>query len=152
MEAHRSSFDVSNASFVDLMVFYDRRNIQQFTTYVKTMRTWKKFYRDRLLVLFYDDIAQNPASVFGELCAHVGIDPEDLPQWQSEVKGTVFKGPEIPLRADMAEFLGKKYRPMVEHLEPMVERDLSSWLDPMPLAGERSALSSHVAEQDNPMG
>jgi hypothetical protein len=132
MEANRAGFDAANAPFIDLMVFYDRRNIHQFTTYVKTLKLWESFYREKLLVLFYDDVAQDPASVFSELCTHVGIDAEDLPEWRSRVNSTIFKGPEIPLRADMAEFLVKKYSPMVKRLEPMVERDLSSWLDPCP--------------------
>jgi hypothetical protein len=152
MDANRSGFDVANASFVDLMVFYDHQNIQQFTTYARTLRIWQEFYREKLLVLFYDDLVRDPASIFTELCTHVGIDPEDVPEWRSKVKSTIFKGPEIPLREDMAEFLAKKYRPMVEQLEPMVERDLSSWLDPMSLAGERAASPVDVAEQDHAVG
>jgi len=152
MEANRAGFDAANASFVDLMVFYDRRNIQQFSTYVKTLKIWKNFYRDKLLVLFYDDVTKDPASVFCELCTHVGIDAEDLPEWRSRVNNTIFKGPEIPLRADMAEFLVKKYRPMIKHLEPMVERDLSSWFNPVSPAGEAPGSAPHVAEKNHAVG
>jgi len=128
MVAQRRGFDAVNASLIDLMVFYERANVSQFTTYARTLRVWREFYHDDVLALFYDDVVKSPSNVYAELCRHIGINPDDLPHWRSEVDKIVFKGPDIPIRADIAEFLRKKYTPMVENLQHLADRDLSHWL------------------------
>jgi Sulfotransferase family len=130
MQAKRRDFDVTTASFVDLMVFYDAENIAQFSTYVGTLQRWRKYYRDQLLVGLYDDVVGDPQRFYRALCAHVGLEPEAVPDWQRRITAKIFQGPGHPLPAPMFEFLSRKYRRMIEELGPLVGRDLGHWLEP----------------------
>lgn len=130
MEAQRAGFDIAHASFIDLMVFYDAKRVDQFTTYVRTVNLWREFYGDQLLIMFYDDVKSDPEGACSRLYQHVGLEVETVPNWRAEARAEVFKGPGTPLRADMGTFLAKKYRPMVDRLENLVDRDLSEWRHP----------------------
>ena len=135
MEANlRLKVDLSNVSFVDLMVYYDRTNVAQFSTYATAVKLWKHRYGDQFFVGFYDDIARDPQEFYVTLCAHCGLDPEAVKNWRDRVKKVVFKGPDLALPAQMQEFLSKKYEPMIRELEQLLSRDLSDWLSPDPAA------------------
>ena len=102
MQAKRRGFDLGAASFVDLMVFYDAENISQFSTYVETIGRWRKFYRDQLFVGLYDDVAADPQEFYRVLCAHVGLDPAAVTNWQRRVTARIFPRPgQIAARADV---------------------------------------------------
>jgi len=130
MEAQRANFDVAQASFVNLMVFYDAKRVDQFTTYVRTINVWREFYGQQLLIMLYDDVKSDPESACTRLFQHVGLDVGAVPNWRSEARTEVFRGPGVPLRADLGTFLAKKYRPMVDRLENLIGRDLSEWRHP----------------------
>lgn len=127
MEAKRHNFDVSSASLIDLLVFYDQKNISQFTTYDVTIRRWQKYYRD-LFIGFYDDIAADPLSFYHDLCLHIGLAPNDVDDWKSRVRRRIFQGPDVPIPPDFAEFLRKKHAPMVHRLETLLQRSFECWL------------------------
>ncbi|MGQ0483938.1 MAG: hypothetical protein ACT4SY_01085 [Hyphomicrobiales bacterium] len=124
----RHKFDIAGARFVDLMVFYDRANVSQFSTYDTTFSVWRKPYGGQLLVGLYDDIVADAKAFYERLCAHCGLDPNAVPNWQERIERRVFKGPDIELPAQMHEFLLKKYRPMILKLQDLIDRDLSDWL------------------------
>lgn len=128
----RKKFDVANASFVDLMVYYDHTNVAQFTTYTKTIQLWREHFGDQLFIGLYDDISNDPHGFYQRLCAHCGVNPDNVPDWRTRIQKRIFKGPDIPLPPQMHEFLRKKYAPMIRELEPMIDRDLSDWLSDDP--------------------
>jgi hypothetical protein len=139
MQAKRRGFDLGGASFVDLMVFYDAERISQFSTYVETIRRWRKHYPDLLLGL-YDDVAADPHGFYRALCAHVGLEPEAVPDWRQRVTAKVFQGPGNDLPEPMFEFLSRKYRRLIEELGPEIGRDLGHWLEPLPAQSRGSVL------------
>lgn len=130
MEAQGAGVDVAGSSFIDLMVFYDAKRVDQFTTYVRTVNLWREFYDEQLLIMLYDDVKADPEGACSRLYRHVGLEVETVPNWRAEARTEIFKGPGTPLRADMGTFLAKKYRPMVDRLEDLVGRDLSEWRHP----------------------
>jgi Sulfotransferase family len=128
----RHNFDAANASFIDLMVFYDRTKVSQYSNYAQTYSLWHQKYGSQLLVGLYDDIVSDPHSFYQKLCNHCGLDPDAFPDWRNKVLRRVFKGPGIALPPQMHEFLHKKYRPMIEKLQILIEADLSDWLSDAP--------------------
>jgi hypothetical protein len=133
MEADlRDKFDVNAASFVDLMVYYDSKNVAQYSTYVETIKRWRYHYGDQLFIALYDDIVADPVTFYQKLCMHCHIDIDKRPDWREKVGVKIFKGPGHLLPAQMHEFLLKKYTPMVRQLEPLIGRDLSDWLSDDP--------------------
>jgi len=127
MQAKRRNFDVTRASLIDLLVFYDRENITQFTTYDTTIRRWRRYYGDMFIGL-YDDIVADPISFYQKLCRYVGLDHDDVEDWRTRVTRRIFSGPDVPLPPDFAEFLRKKHEPMVYRVEGLLQRSLQAWL------------------------
>ena len=128
MQAARLQFDVTAASFVDLMVFYDHRRISQFTTYEQTINRWRRFYGEQLWVGVYDDLLAAPEEFFKALCDHVGLAVDAIPDWRTRTRARVFEGPKVTIPEPMAEFLAKKYDPMVRRLGDLPGRDLTGWI------------------------
>jgi Sulfotransferase family len=124
----RNKFDFTEASFVDMMVYYDKENVARFTTYANTIKNWRQHFGDQLFVGLYDDVVSDPYSFYESLCGHCGLDPNNVEDWRQKVSKRIFAGPGTALPAQLHEFLLKKYRPMVLELEQMIERDLSGWL------------------------
>lgn len=124
----RNKFDLANASFIDTMVYYDKENVARFSTYKNGIRNWREQYGDQLLIGLYDDVVADPHAFYEKLCAHCGLNPNDVEDWRAKISKRIFKGPDIALPPQMHEFLLKKYSPMVHDLEKMIDRDLSDWL------------------------
>jgi hypothetical protein len=128
----RHKFDVVSASFIDLMVFYDKTNVGQFSTYDRTYSLWHQAYGNQLFVGLYDDIVADPKAFYVKLCHHCGLDPDAVNNWQERIMKRVFKGPDIELPPQMHEFLLKKYGPMIAKLQELLGRDLSDWTSASP--------------------
>jgi hypothetical protein len=114
------------------MVFYDREGVARFSTYDATVERWRNIYGDQLMVATYDDICADPHAYYQRLCAHVGLNPEDVDDWQRKIETRIFEGPGTPMPEEMFEFLSKKYTPMVERLSRQLDYDLSFWLSQRP--------------------
>ena len=149
MQAKRRGFELGTASFVDLMVFYDAENIGQFSTYVETIGRWRRAYGDQLLIGFHDDVEADAAGFYRALCAHVGLDPAAVPDWQRRITARVFQGPGQPLPEPMFAFLSGKYRRMIGQLGEVVGRDVRHWLEPQPAGppGDRSGKSRRAVDE-----
>jgi hypothetical protein len=135
MEAGRRKLtpeQIKSMDFIDLMVLYDSTNVRQFTTYDHTVSLWQDAYKDRFMVGVYDDISNDPHAFYQKLCAHCGLNAEETPNWRTKIERRVFKGPDIELAPQMHDFLRRKYRPMIEKLTTMLDRDLSDWLTDNP--------------------
>lgn len=127
MEARRRDVNIANADFIDLMVLYDRWCIDQFTTYVGTIRRWRRFFGDQLWIGLYDDLVFDAVSFYRSLTDHLGLDLSEIPDWPKRIKEKVFVSPMLPPPPQMSSFLSRKYEPMVDRLESLLGRDLSSW-------------------------
>ncbi|MFM7207892.1 MAG: sulfotransferase domain-containing protein [Planctomycetaceae bacterium] len=117
-------------------------------------RWWGVFPRDRLLVLFQDDIAARPAAVLDVLAAHLGLDAAEfatLPtKAVSEVvvpglgDGVVSAAPP-PLRPALLAPLLDLYGGDITRLEQLTGRDLTAWRKPQPPRSLGPRTTSHGA-------
>lgn len=128
MQATRRKFPLGESSFIDAMVFYSAENVQKYSKYVMTVKQWRAVYGKQLLIALYDDICTDAHSFYSTLCSHVNLNPDEVPDWRSRIEKRVFPGPEIPMPPEMHEFLSKKYKPMVAHLQDLIDRDLTGWM------------------------
>lgn len=92
---------------------------------------YELFPRENVLVMLYDDLAEDEASFLRRLYEFLEVDPG----FESSLIGTDVNpdAPDADVERDLApEFraeLREAFRPDVERLEEMLERDLSGWLE-----------------------
>ena len=68
----RSVHAVSDAEFV---AYIDRPGSQLRSSYTRTLDLWGEFFgEDRFLVLFYEDLMDDPAVFFSRICRFLGVD------------------------------------------------------------------------------
>lgn len=114
-------------------------------------RWWSVFPRDRLLVLFQDDIAASPAHVLAALARHLDIDPSGfdlersaclreqvVPRLAAEKAYLGQQG--MPPRPSLVPVLRELYEGPIMRLGPLLGRDLRHWIDGFPRPAETAAI------------
>lgn len=102
-------------------------------------RWWRYVPPSQLLVLFHDDIVEDPSTVLTSLASHLGVDPTAFPPADpAELAALVVPrlpgDPEVRAQQGMAvrptllPVLREIYAPHIEVLGRMLNRDLSTWL------------------------
>jgi len=95
-------------------------------------RVYRYFPRERVLVLFYDDLLEDPRKFLRRVFSFLGVKEDlELPS-MDEVVGfprpnTGKEEVEEGINADLREKLRLIYRDEIRRLEELVGRDLSSW-------------------------
>jgi SAM-dependent methyltransferase len=107
--------------------------------YAGCLERWSSvFPRERLLVLFLDDIARRPAEVLAALAAHLDIDPADFAAVPADSLNQVAV-PAISREAAVAPLPPSLFGPLLElhgddiaRLERLLDRDFAEWREPPP--------------------
>jgi len=101
-------------------------------------RWWSVFPRERLLVLFLDDIARRPTEALCALAAHLGIEPADFAAVPAAALDEVVV-PAIGREAAVAPLPPSLFGPLlelhgddIERLERLLDRDFAEWREPPP--------------------
>ena len=97
--------------------------------YTEAIEAFRHWFGDRLLVQFYDDVVDDPSSVYRTVLEHVGAStdfvPDELDRVLYEPHDT---SPAVRLsQAARLALFDFAYRTQVEELEKLTGRDLSAW-------------------------
>jgi len=98
---------------------------------------------DRFVIILFDDIVRTPGRALTELCRHIGVDTSWFTEAPlADLAKPVFPGPRYEVPEPLLDYLRIAYRPMIDSLCQMIDRDLSSWLesDGKPVGGRCSHL------------
>ena len=84
--------------------------------YLTTIKRWLAvFRRDQLLILLFDQIANDPRALLGRVAVHIGVDPEFYDGVPDEVlRKRVFEGTGTPIRPSLRRVLEGIYRDKIE--------------------------------------
>ncbi|BBK30175.1 sulfotransferase domain-containing protein [Stella humosa] len=119
--------EASDAWFLD--VFRSGQSLGR-GDYAQCMETWlSAFPRERLLVLFYDDLVADPTGVLAAACRHLDVDPAPVLGIAGERLGRrVNAGEGTPLRPSLLGPLRDLYASRIAAFQRLTGRDLSHWL------------------------
>jgi SAM-dependent methyltransferase len=117
------------------------------TDYLRTLDIWQRYLpSDRLLVLFHDDIACDPAAVIARTCAFLGIDPLQAEAVVQTGRRAPRNGGETPLPAtelaSVKAAVSRRWLPMLVELEHRYPEPVSQWR----LAAERRIQAAAAAD------
>lgn len=123
------------------------------TDYLRTLAVWQRHLpADRLLVLFHDDIASEPAAVVARACTFLGIEP---PQGETiEQIGRLAprngsdNGLAAPELASVKAAVSRRWLPMLIELEHRYPQPVGQWR----LAAERRIQAADAAEAGSGAG
>ena len=90
------------------------------------LRNWLDCYEeDKLLLLFFEELAHSPSSLLAKCCRHLGLD--DI--YENHVYGQkTFAGPPDAIRPNLVGPLRRIYKRNVESLGCYLKADLSAWV------------------------
>jgi hypothetical protein len=92
--------------------------------YARLLRAYLKvFPADQLLILFTEDLAEDPAEVIARVCDHIGVEPLPLPVEARNV-GTV----QLRMPPETRSALVGYFEADIRELEAITGRDLRHWL------------------------
>jgi hypothetical protein len=97
--------------------------------YETCLKNWLRFYKeDRLLVLRFEELIDNPASLLSKCWIHLKLESsqsfeEDL------LRGKVREGVPEPIRQSLLPMLHEIYDGKIRSLQRFLGQDLSLWLD-----------------------
>lgn len=98
--------------------------------YETCIANWSAVYPPgSLQLILFDDVISDPRGVLVSLAGHLRIDPQffsSLPP--EEVARPVFSGSQAPIRPSLRDALAELYRPKIERLADLLQRDLGHWL------------------------
>lgn len=98
--------------------------------YATCIANWRAvFPLDSLQLIFFDDVTRDPRGVLTSLARHLGVDPgffTSMPP--EEAAQPVFSGSRARIRPALLSALRQLYRPKIESLEQLLQRDLGHWL------------------------
>jgi hypothetical protein len=97
--------------------------------YETCLKNWLRFYRpDQLLVLRFEDLVENPASLLAKCFSHLGLEPLEFP-CESLLRAKEFEGFPEPLRPSLLPVLHEIYDEKIRSLERFLGLDLSGWME-----------------------
>jgi hypothetical protein len=121
----------------EMIVFPDGWFIEEFRSgdslargdYETCLKNWLRFYRqDQLLVLRFEELVENPASLLAKCCLHLGVEPLDSP-YESLLRAKEFVGLPEPLRPSLLAVLHEIYDEKIRSLQGFLGWDFGEWLD-----------------------
>ncbi|MCC5951668.1 MAG: sulfotransferase [Acidimicrobiia bacterium] len=119
----------------------ERLNIIAGGWYAASLRPFRKWFGDQLLVLLHDDIAADADEVYRRSLRHIGADDSFRPKGLTRVRhSNARRTPVIPPLTDDERLLlwDRYFADDVSQLEKLIGRDLSAWRP------EGSASADHV--------
>lgn len=97
--------------------------------YAGCLQNWRQYFAtDQLLVLFYEQIREDPAALLGACLDHLGVARGNfLVEAREHMRQRVFAGPGHVLRPSLLPALREIYYPGIDHLSLLLDRDMSHW-------------------------
>lgn len=121
--------EVSDQWFVD---HFRSRGSRARGAYKRCLENWLAvFPRSQIFVANYDLIAADPAGLIKECLRHIGADA-DYPFAPALLRGKIFSGPDLPLRANLARELHQIYDQEIAELAEFLSWNLGDWLTDSP--------------------
>jgi hypothetical protein len=109
----RKFADVSQQEF---FTRFDRAHTR-IPDYWQLYERWAAFFpKEQILVLYYDDLVNNPESYLQTVCAFLGISQELTPEMQKAIHQKVFEGEKVALPGEFRKYLVEKTLPAVKDL------------------------------------
>lgn len=126
--------EASDRWFID--VFNSQASLAR-GDYAATLNRWELvFPRQQLLILFYEDLTENPRKLLCDVAAHIGVDAgffDQIPE--SEIRRRILPGAGFhleensPLTEPLLAELCRLYGDRIASLSQYLGKDLSAWLD-----------------------
>jgi hypothetical protein len=131
MALERAEMTIDEASDIWFIDHFKSEASRRRGDYLACITRWRTVIPDdRLCIIFFDNIIDNPGGVLAALCHHIGVDAawfDEVPF--SELAQPVFAGPGYEIPEAPLAFLRALYRPAISPLSELVGRDLSAWLE-----------------------
>ena len=129
MELEGGDLALSEVSDTWFIAQFQSRDSLARGDYSGTLRRWRKVLGDdAVLVLWFEEIVENPRSVLVRLAGHLGIDPDFYLKRSSErLERTTFAGAGYAVRASLRPELRRLYAEKIADLENYLDADLSHW-------------------------
>jgi len=131
MALARAEMEIDDASLVWFLDHFKSGGSRRHGDYTSCIMRWRSIISsDRFVIILFDDIVRTPGRVLTELCRHIGVDTNwfigvPLPH----LAKPVFPGPGYEIPEPLLDYLRIAYRPVINSLCQMIDRDLSSWLE-----------------------
>ena len=96
--------------------------------YVRTVDTWFScFPREQIFIGFYDDIVENPGTLFSSILKFLEVSPIETDKFPSLYR-RVNASREKEMPVEVRYYLARKYREQLEQLSRLVGSHALSWL------------------------
>lgn len=97
--------------------------------YAGCLQNWRQYFAaDRLLVLFHEQIRDDPSALLGACLDHLDLARDDfLDKINEHMRQRVFAGTGHVLRPSLLPMLREIYYPRIDRLALLLDRDLSHW-------------------------
>jgi hypothetical protein len=109
---------------------HDRLGLVTGGWYAASLAPFRRRFGEKLLVLLYDDVKNDPAGVYEKALGYLGVDTKFQPPELNEVVYSNQQGEadgRWDLSVDDRRELYEYFRDDVRQLEELIERDLSMW-------------------------
>ena len=97
--------------------------------YMRTIENWLNvFDHENLMLVFFDDILENPRNVLQNISDHIGVNPDfydEIPE--DELATPVHVNDNQDIRPELRTVLEDLYIPKIDALSEMLNFDLSHW-------------------------
>jgi hypothetical protein len=130
MALERAEMMIEEASDQWFMDHFMSRGSLLRGDYEDCIRRWRNvFPLEQLLILRYENIANNPNSLLSKCFSHINIDTNVAEYISYEkMKEQIFAGPSYPIRSILIKFLSEIYKPKILSLSEYLKTDFSEWL------------------------
>jgi hypothetical protein len=126
----RAEMTIDEASDTWFLDHFNSQGSRRRGDYIGCLARWLAvFPKERLYLLLFDDICNDPRAVLLGLSNHLGIAPSHFATLDdARLREPVNKSPDHDLRPSLLGPLRDLYAPDIERLERCLGRDLSPWL------------------------
>jgi hypothetical protein len=126
-QAEMTIDEASNAWFIE---HFKSAGSRKRGDYAACLSQWRSVFQpDQIHWILFDDLVATPRELLLRLAAHLQVEPEffqSIPE--EELREPIHVGPAHPLRPALRRYLTIVYRPQIEDLEKLLDRDLGHWL------------------------
>jgi hypothetical protein len=84
-----------------------------YSRYSRTLDLWQRWFPGRLRVFFYDQIAEEPEKLFGDICGFLGISAVTNFD-HNKIRQKVFEGPNAAMPNDVRRYFSDLFSDEVE--------------------------------------
>lgn len=138
----RAEMEVGEASERWFIDHFESKGSRRRGDYETCLRNWFQAYgRERVLVMLFDHIMQDPRAVLLRCARHLEIESTPFETAsEAELRQAVNAGSGHPLPDTLRDYLARRYEPQICSLEDFLGMDLGCWrVSPSPSLARRLA-------------